>query len=194
MAFYSQELGYYATSFECEKGLFRAQLGLWPASPRRLSSDLVSNRLGSRSISGWEADQFHKCAIWQARGFCTPQPRICAPGTKMLRVHVRALSGCNAPCNFLAILYSFDPFCCAVELTLCHEWLFFCVDDAEFLSPCADEISVITDMFHVSPLTQMKLPNTQISYYLNNQVGLISYKNSFVNKKWVWTNSITFSG
>ena len=103
--------------FECEKGLFRAPLGLWPASLRRLSSDLMSNRLGSRSNSGWEADQLHKCAVWQARGFCTPQPRICTRCTKMLRARALAPSGCQAPFNFWAILYSFDPFlCCGTNL------------------------------------------------------------------------------
>ena len=117
MAFYSQTLSYYATSFECEKGLFRAQLGLWLASPRRLSSDLVSNRLGSRSISGWEADQFHKCVVWQARGFCTPQPRICAPCTNMLRAHACAPSGCKAPCNFWSFCIVLTPFC-AVDFNL----------------------------------------------------------------------------
>jgi hypothetical protein len=32
-----------------------------------------------------------------------------------------------------------------VDLILFHECLLSCSDDAEFLSPCADEISVITD-------------------------------------------------
>ena len=76
--------------FECEERHIRAHLGLWPAPPRRLSSDFMSNRIGSRSISGWEADQFHKCVVWQARGFCTPQPRLCAQCTKMLRAHARS--------------------------------------------------------------------------------------------------------
>ena len=117
MAFYSQALSYYATSFECEKRPFRAHLGLWPAPPRRLSSDLMSNRLGSRSISGWEADQLHKCTVWQARGFCTPQARICARCTKIWRT-----CACFpwARCAF----EFFSHFCivlalfCAVELIL----------------------------------------------------------------------------
>ena len=143
MAFYSQALSYYATPFECEKRPFRAHLGLWLAPPRRLSSDLMSNRLGSRSISGWEADHLHKCVVWQARGFCTPQPRICAPSTKIL--HARAfLVGAMRFLIFYPFLYSFGPFAVLWSLSLCHEWLFFCVDDAEFLSPCADKISVIT--------------------------------------------------
>ena len=85
-----------------KRGLFRAQLGLWPASPCRLSSDLVSNRLGSRSISGWEADQLHKCAVWQARGFCTP---TVVHMRSMVRRCLRACapSGCCiALFNFLA--------------------------------------------------------------------------------------------
>jgi hypothetical protein len=44
----------------------------------------MSNRLGSRSNSGWEADQLHKCVVWQARGFFTPQPRICARCTNIM--------------------------------------------------------------------------------------------------------------
>ena len=117
MDFYSQDLSYYATPFECEKRPFRAHLGLWPASPRRLSSDLMSNRLGSRSISGWEADQLHKCVVWQARGFCTPQPRICARYTKIWRAYVH-FSWAQCAFEF------FSQFCivlalfCAVELIL----------------------------------------------------------------------------
>jgi hypothetical protein len=45
----------------------------------------------------------------------------------------------------------FWPFCIVLTLLLCcgvnlcaMNDCFFCVDDAEFLSPCADEISVIT--------------------------------------------------
>ena len=112
MAFYSQALSYYATPFECEKRPFRAHLGLWPASPRRLSSDLMSNRLGSRSISGWEADQLHKCAVWQARGFCTPQPRICARCTKIWRACARFPW---ARCAF----EFFSQFCIVLALLLC---------------------------------------------------------------------------
>ena len=47
--------------------------------------------------------------------------------------------------QFLVTLYSFWPFWNAVKLIQCHEWLHCYFDDAEFLSPCADEISVITD-------------------------------------------------
>ena len=111
MDFYSQTLSYCATSFECEKGLFRAQLGLWPASPCRLSSDLMSNRLGSRSISGWEADQLHKCVVWQARGFFTPQPCICALDTKMLCARARLVGAKR--------FVIFWPFCIVLTLLLC---------------------------------------------------------------------------
>jgi hypothetical protein len=48
----------------------------------------------------------------------------------------------------------FWPFCIVLTLLLCcgvnlcaMNDCFFCVDDAEFLSPCADEISVITLFF-----------------------------------------------
>jgi hypothetical protein len=104
----------------------------------------MSNRLGSRSISGWEADQLHKCAVWQARGFCTPQPRICARCTKVWRACA------HFPWARCAFEF-FSQFCIVLALLLCcgvnpcaYERLFFCADDAEFLLPCADEISVIT--------------------------------------------------
>ena len=63
MAFYSIALGDYVTPLRCEKGLFRAQLGLWPAYHADSAQIWGSNRLGSWSISGWEADQFNKCAV-----------------------------------------------------------------------------------------------------------------------------------
>jgi hypothetical protein len=53
-------------------------------------------------------------------------------------------------------------------------------------------------MFNVSPLTQMKLPISQISYYLNNQVGLmdlsmiqhVKFYNSFDLKEFNKDNSL----
>jgi hypothetical protein len=53
-------------------------------------------------------------------------------------------------------------------------------------------------MFNVSPLTQMKLPIAQISYYLNNQVGLmdlsmiqhVKFYNSFDLKEFNKDNSL----
>jgi len=131
--------------FECEKGLFRAPLGLWPASLRRLSSDLMSNRLGSRSNSGWEADQLHKCAVWQARGFFTPQPRICAWCTNIMRACACfhwarcAFQFFSQLCIVLALFM-----CCGVNPCAMND-CFSVLTMRSSLSPCADEISVITD-------------------------------------------------
>ena len=48
------------------------------------------------------------------------------------------------PSNFWSFGIVFDPFSSVVALILCHELLQSCFDDVEFLSPRADEISVIT--------------------------------------------------
>ena len=63
MAFYSQALGYCVASFECEKGLFRAQLGLWPAHHEDWARIWCQIDLGADPLVVGRPTNFNKCVV-----------------------------------------------------------------------------------------------------------------------------------
>jgi hypothetical protein len=59
MAFYSQALSYYATSFECEKGLFRAQIHLSLHHSSHFIAPLTFHDIISINILGFHLIVLH---------------------------------------------------------------------------------------------------------------------------------------
>jgi hypothetical protein len=85
----------------------------------------------------------------------------------------------------------FWPFCIVLTLLLCcgvnlcaMNDCFFCVDDAEFLSPCADEISVITSW-------ALAERETQVSGHRDLSSGVASGKSLMSHYAYGWVETST---
>ena len=63
MDFYSIALGDYVTPLRCEKGLFRAQLGLWPAHHEDWARIWCQIDLGADPLVVGRPTNFNKCTV-----------------------------------------------------------------------------------------------------------------------------------
>ena len=63
MDFYSMALGDYVTPLRCEKGFFRAQLGLWPAYSADSAQIWCQIDLGADPLVVGRPTNFNKCAV-----------------------------------------------------------------------------------------------------------------------------------
>ena len=63
MAFYSMALGDYVNPLRCEKGLFRAQLGLWPAYHADSAQIWCQIGLGADPLVVGRPTNFNKCTV-----------------------------------------------------------------------------------------------------------------------------------
>ena len=110
MAFYSQALGYYVTSVECEKGLFRAQLGLLTSLTMQDWARIWCQiDLGADPLVVGRPTSFINAPFGRRAGFA-PHSRAYAPDVWRYGAHARVFHGRDELLNFLAILYSFAPF------------------------------------------------------------------------------------